>query len=168
MSFLVPKFMFHRVTDITVDFLKEAGVENLLLDADNTLSTHHSQEPYAGVAEWLELMRQNGIGLMMVSNSNVNRVTPFAKKLGLDFEYMSLKPLSKGVGRAMKRLGAKRENTALVGDQIFTDLLAARLKGIKILFVEYIKKEEKMSFKIRRALEKKILKNKEYIRKVGK
>ena len=163
MSFLVPEHRFVRATDISVDFLKNNNIDTLLLDADNTLSTHHSQEPAEGITQWLDTMRENGINLMMVSNSKERRVKPFAEKLGLEFEYLSLKPLSKGVNRAVKRLGSDKKRTALVGDQIFTDVLATRLSGIRPLFVKYMKAEDKFSFKVRRYLESKLLKNKTYI-----
>lgn len=163
MSFLVPEHRFVRATDISVEFLKNNNIDTLLLDADNTLSTHHSQQPAEGILEWLDMMRANGIALMMVSNSKERRVKPFAEKLGLEFEYLSLKPLAKGVNRAVKRLGADKKRTALVGDQIFTDVLATRLSGIRPLFVKYMKAEEKFSFKVRRHLEGKLLKNKTYV-----
>ena len=163
MKLFIPEFMFFRVTDISAKFLKENNIDTLLLDADNTLSTHHSQEAAKGVVEWLDSMRENGIGLMMVSNSKQKRVEPFANMLGLDFEYLSLKPLGKGVKRAIKRLGADKKRTALVGDQIFTDVLAAKLCGIHSVFVKYMKAEDKFSFKLRRKLEKSILKDRKYI-----
>lgn len=163
MKFLLPEFMFVSVTDITAKFLKENNIDTLLLDADNTLSTHHSQTAAKGVPEWLDEMRKNGIKLMMVSNSKEKRVEPFANMLGLEFEYLSLKPLTKGVARAIKRLGADKKRTALVGDQIFTDVIATKLCGIHSIFVKYMKAEDKLSFKIRRKLEKKILKNRKYI-----
>ncbi|MBR5452094.1 MAG: YqeG family HAD IIIA-type phosphatase [Clostridia bacterium] len=163
MKFLLPEFMFVSVTDITAKFLKENNIDTLLLDADNTLSTHHSQTAAKGVPEWLEEMRKNGVKLMMVSNSKQKRVEPFANMLGLEFEYLSLKPLTKGVARAIKRLGADKKRTALVGDQIFTDVIATKLCGIHSIFVKYMKAEDKLSFKIRRNLEKKILKNRKYI-----
>lgn len=163
MKLFIPEFMFFRVTDISAKFLKENNIDTLLLDADNTLSTHHSQEAAKGVPEWLDSMRKNGIKLMMVSNSKQKRVEPFANMLGLDFEYLSLKPLGKGVKRAVKRLGADKKRTALVGDQIFTDVLAAKLCGIHSVFVKYMKAEDKFSFKLRRKLEKSILKDRKYI-----
>ena len=162
MKLLNPEFMFISVTDVTIEFLKENNIDTLLLDADNTLSTHHSQEPAKGVPEWIDLMRANGIKLMMVSNSKQKRVEPFANKLGLQFEYLSLKPLGKGVSRAIKRLGADKKRTALVGDQIFTDVIATKLCGIHSIFVKYMKAEEKFSFKVRRNLEKRILKDRKY------
>lgn len=163
MKLFLPEFMFFRVTNITAEFLKENNIDTLLLDADNTLSTHHSQQAAQGVAEWLDEMRRNGIKLMMVSNSKERRVAPFAKKLGLEFEYLSLKPLSKGISRAIHRLGADKKCTALVGDQLFTDVLATKLFGIRSIFVKYMKAEEKFSFKVRRCLEKRILKDKKYL-----
>ncbi len=163
MSIFTPFEMFGKIVDITPEYLKENNIKTLLLDVDNTLSRHHEGILYKGVAEWLEKMQKNGIGLLIVSNSKNCRIEPFAKTVGLDFEALSLKPLPKGIKRGIKKIGADKKTTALVGDQIFTDVLGAKISGIKALFVRYIEAEKGRSFKIRRYFERKILKNRKYI-----
>lgn len=168
MGIFRPRNRFYRVTDITPEFLLENGIDTLLLDADNTLSLHHSLTPHEGVPEWLDEMRKNGIKLMIVSNSNEMRVGVFAAVLGLPFEYRSLKPLPRGIKRALSRLGSNKEHTALVGDQLLTDVLGARLAGVRMLLVRYIKKEDGVGFRIKRGIEKVVLAGLDYKKKGDK
>lgn len=162
MSFLIPDDMFVSITAITPDYLRQNGVNTLLLDVDNTLSEHHSGVAAEGVEDWLVGVRLSGINVMIVSNSKEERIKPFADSLSLPFEALSLKPLTKGIGRAIKRMRADKNHTALIGDQIFTDVLGCRFAGIRVLFVRYIKKENGLWFRVRRFFESIILKNCEY------
>ncbi|MBQ1519651.1 MAG: HAD hydrolase family protein, partial [Ruminococcus sp.] len=86
-------FAFRKTVDITPDFLKKHGIKGLILDVDNTLTTHDNPVPADGITEWLENMRNNGIKLIIVSNNHPERVKPFADPLGLDFVSDSGKPL---------------------------------------------------------------------------
>ena len=152
-----PLKRFYRATDITVDYLKSIGVKGVALDADNTMSEHHSQIPLDGAIEWIEHLKRNDIKVLMVSNSKSVRVLPFAKKLGVEHISLAVKPLPFGFIRAVKSMNIKKDQLAVIGDQIFTDILGANLMGAKALLVTPIKLEDKLSFKIRRKLENKLL-----------
>ncbi len=149
-----PNLYKYRVTDISVEDLKKLKVNTLFLDVDNTLSIHHGKEYVDGLYKWLSNMKENGISLILTSNSKFQRVEPFAKGLDLDFVSMSLKPLSRGFRIAKKRLGADKNEICVVGDQMFTDVLGAKLYGVKVILLKPILLEDKISFKIRRYLEK--------------
>ena len=56
-----PDFAFYRITDIEISFLKKHDIKGLILDVDNTLTTHDNPVPAEGVVEWIENMKQNGI-----------------------------------------------------------------------------------------------------------
>ena len=153
MALFRPARRFDRVTDITADDLRALGVRGLLLDADNTLATHHSQTPLEGVPAWLDAMREAGIALCMVSNAREERCRPFAATLGLRYTALALKPLPFGYRRAARAMGLKRRQVAAVGDQLFTDMMAAHLAGVVPLLVEPILPETGWSFRLRRRLE---------------
>ncbi len=152
-----PTYVFDKVTDVTPEFLKRKKIKALLLDLDNTLTTHNNPVVPESSLEWIDTMKQAGIKLMIVSNNHAPRVTPFADQLGLDFVCEGAKPLTIGYSRALKRLGVEKRYAAAVGDQIFTDVLGSNLKGIRSIFVFPIKPETSLPFRFKRACEKPFL-----------
>lgn len=155
---LKPDIKLHGITDITVELLNKYDIKALLLDVDNTMSTHHGTILTDGLMEWISNMQQNGIKLMVLSNSKRFRIEPFASRIGLPFISLGCKPLPTGYLRGVKALGEKRKNVAIVGDQIFTDILGGNILGVKSILLTPIKLEDGWSFKVRRRLEKKLYK----------
>lgn len=155
---LKPNIKLHGITDITVELLKDYDIKALLLDVDNTMSTHHGTVLTEGLLEWIKKMQENGIKLMVLSNSKKARIKPFAERIALPFISLGCKPLPMGYLRGVKALGEKRRNVAIVGDQIFTDVLGGNVVGVKTILLTPIKLEDGWSFKIRRKLEKKLYK----------
>lgn len=157
MPIFKPRAIFNRITDITPEYLIAMGIKGVALDADNTLSAHHSQTPLCGVTDWLQSARAAGLRLIMVSNARRERIEPFADKLGLDYISLACKPLPLGFIRAARAMGVKRRNMAAIGDQIFTDMMGARLAGVVPLLVTPYKPESGRSFHIRRRLERPLI-----------
>lgn len=153
-----PNFKFDKITDITLEFLNKNNISALLLDVDNTLSTHHGEQLGVGVLEWIKQIQKGNIKLLVISNSKRKRVEPFCEKIGLDFVSLALKPLPFGFMKAIKKIGLKSENIAIVGDQLFTDSLGGNFVGIKTILLTPILPENGVSFKIRRRIEKEFLK----------
>ena len=138
MSVFCPDYIFKSVDRITPEFLRRRGITALVLDVDNTLTAHDSQELAPGVARWLDTMRHSGIEMRISSNNVARRVRPFAEKVGLPFVSFSLKPASRGLRLARRAFGVEKGRMALVGDQIFTDTLGANNAGVTPLLVEPI------------------------------
>ncbi len=158
MKLFEPAFIFSRITAITPEFLKEQGITALVLDIDNTLTAHGSQELPADIAAWLKKMKAEGFALTLSSNNVKSRVQPFAEKLGLEYIAFSCKPLPFGLARAKNRLHVSKKQVALVGDQLFTDIAGARFFGITPLLVLPMYKDTKPTIRFKRALEKPLLK----------
>ncbi len=155
---LKPLVKLEKVTDISIGILDKYGIKALVLDVDNTLSTHHGQVLTDGLEVWLDLMRENGIKMTVLSNSNSKRLLPFAQKIGLDFISLGLKPLPFGYLRALKRLGTQKSETAIVGDQLFTDILGGNTVGIKTVLLTPIKPETSLRFRMKRKVEAFVIK----------
>ena len=152
-----PTYVFDRVGQITPEFLKRKRIKGLILDLDNTLTTHNNPVPPKSSLDWLDAMKRAGIRLMIVSSNHSPRVMPFAEQLGLEFEAEGKKPLTFGYSRAIKRMGLANREVAAVGDQIFTDVLGSNLKGIRSIFVFPIEPETSLPFRFKRACEKPFL-----------
>ena len=151
-----------NICELTPDLLKKIGVKGLLLDLDNTLTTHDNPVPADGVLDWISLMKKNGVKMYIVSNNHPPRVKPFAEMLGLPFVSEGKKPLSKGFKEAAEYMGLKKSELAAVGDQIYTDVLAANWFGVKCIYVKPIEHEKTNFFKFKRKMEKPFLPKKFY------
>ena len=149
-----PTYVFKSVTDITTDFLVKSNIRGLILDLDNTLTTHNNPKPADKVIEWIEDMKNSGIIMMIVSNNKAERVIPFAQNLGLDFVPNGRKPLTMGFKKAQALMKISFSEIAIVGDQIFTDILGADIKRVKTIYVFPIQLESGFFFKIKRFFEK--------------
>jgi hypothetical protein len=114
---------------------------------------HGSPAAEHGVTEWLESMRQLGVKMLIVSNNNRKRVAPLAAELGLDFVSFSCKPLPFKMGTAVRMLGVPKKQVAIVGDQIFTDIMGGNIYGIKNILVEPFYMEKHWAFKAKRKVE---------------
>lgn len=141
MPLLYPTVYKNRITDITLKDLEKLDVRGLLLDVDNTLTTHGSQVLADEVREWLRQMQDAGIRMTVVSNSWEWRVAPFAEKIGLQHASLSCKPLPFGFWRGVRRLGLPKAQCAAIGDQVFTDIIGANLYGITCIQVMPIEME---------------------------
>lgn len=137
LSFL-PDHIFPNITDISPDFLRRRGLTLLLADFDNTMLPYTTNEPTQSLLDWIEAIRAAGITLCIVSNSRKPRVPRFCERYDVSCITGANKPGTRGVKEAMRLFGAEKANTALVGDQIFTDVLCAKLSGVTALAVKSI------------------------------
>ena len=144
---------FRAVTDISPEILSQLGIRGLILDIDNTLADHNDPLPAEGVIEWIEMMKECGIRMVIVSNNFALRVKLFADLVGIDYVRESKKPFQKGYRLAAMRLGLPKRALAAVGDQVFTDVLGANLFKIKMLYTLPIGRGNKTLLKIRKAIE---------------
>lgn len=150
---LKPTDAFVSFRDITVDFLKQNNIDAILLDVDNTVSPPSSKKIYDGVQDWLNKIKDSGIEVIICSNNFKKRVYPFAESIGLDCVAMSLKPLPFGFIRAKRKLSVKPKNALVIGDQIFTDILGARLAGMKSVLLVPQSPDKGKIIKLRRRME---------------
>ncbi len=155
---LMPDERFATFEGADPEFLRAAGIRALLLDIDNTLEPYENPEPGEAVRAWLASLSDAGIGVAFVSNNNAERVGRFNRDLGYPAFPKARKPLGKFIRRAMRALGAKPEETALMGDQIFTDVLAAHLAGLRAYLVPPIRDKRDALTRFKRRLERPILK----------
>ena len=136
---LLPTLKYNKLTDVSPSDLAGRGIKLLILDLDNTVSPYKINEPTAEVTAWRESMEGAGITLFIVSNNHGERPRIFSEKLKIPYIKRAKKPFTRGIYAAMEAVGAAKSETALAGDQIYTDMLAANFAGITGILVEPIK-----------------------------
>ena len=136
---LIPDGVYPSVYQIGGKALARQGITLLLADLDNTLAKYGQPEPDPALLAWKEDLAAAGVDLFLLSNSRKpRRAEHFARALGIPFLGHAGKPKSGGYLRAMEQMGRTSAQTAMVGDQIFTDLVGAKRTGVLALMVEPI------------------------------
>lgn len=134
---LVPDRIFSKYEEITPEMLGELGITLLLSDLDFTLAPKSVSRPDEGLRQWIAALGAAGITLMIVSNNRSGRrVSEFCADLGVGYQGHAGKPSPKGLEAAMRKAGADRSQTAMLGDKLLTDVLAANRCGVLALMVE--------------------------------
>ena len=134
---LCPDLLFDHFEELTAAYLKEKQVTLLLCDLDNTLALHETARPTDAVRAWVKELAEAGIQVMIVSNNrSPARVEAYCSDLDIPYAGHAGKPKRGRLLEAMRRFGAEPETTALLGDQIFTDVLGARRCGFQSFCVE--------------------------------
>ncbi len=154
---LVPDYMFEKFDDIGVDFLRSAGVRSLIIDIDNTLAPYEVAEPDERTFRWFGELRAAGIGAALVSNNDRARVERYNSRLALPAYYDCHKPSRKYLIKAMADIDAEPGSTLFLGDQIFTDVVAARRMGLRAAVVPPIKDKKTVFFRFKRLMERPIM-----------
>lgn len=158
MKLFFPDMFVESVLELSAARLAELGVEALLLDVDCTLKEYRATDVSPEVRAWLDSLRAAGLRACIVSNGLAKRIAPLAASLDLPFVAGACKPLPWGCLAAVRRLGVERRRTAMVGDQLLADILAARLAGIFSILVEPIHPEQEQWFtRMKRPVERWIL-----------
>ena len=131
---LRPDFCAPRLADVPLTAL--GGARVLLLDADNTLAPWRGAVPDPAAARWVESAKAAGFRLCIASNSDAERLRPLEEALGILAFPRAGKPLPSGLRRIAQEMGAAPDACALIGDQLLTDVLAARLAGMRAVLLE--------------------------------
>ena len=139
---LQPDRFVTRLHAVPHDELERAGICGLIVDLDNTLMGFRESVLGQEHIDWVAEARARGFKIVMVSNNFTERVTRFANQLEVPCIPNALKPLPFGIMRAMKMLGLPRHQVAVVGDQLFTDVLAGKLCRLYTILTEPIETKD--------------------------
>ena len=156
---LYPKLYINNVKEITYEILQKNNIKGLILDVDNTLIDYYKNMP-EGINKWCENLKKQNIKFCIASNSNKKeKVKQVSEKLGIPYIYFAKKPLKTGLIKAKDIMELKPNEVAVVGDQIFTDVLGANRCKMFSILVEPIEEKDMLITIIKRPIENIIKKN---------
>ena len=138
-----PNKYVNKIEEITIELLQKNKIKALILDVDNTLVNYNKEMPKR-IEKWAKELNGQGTKLYIVSNSNdKEKVKKVSEKLGnIPYTYFAMKPLKKGLKIAQNQLNEKPENIAVVGDQIFTDVIGGNLCKMYTILVDAIEEKD--------------------------
>lgn len=168
-KFFTPDHYFEDLDSINGEFFKKNDIKIIFCDIDNTLVRYSERTVTDYSARFLSRMLSEGIKVVLLSNNtDESRGKIFHKKDKIISYPNAKKPLfsKKLISDALKKTGLEKKNALVVGDQIFTDVLAGRFCKIKTLLVDPLGPSMLPLFEIKRFFEKPIKRN--FIKKYGK
>ena len=153
-----PSLYLDSVKNINPTLLKKNNIKGLILDVDNTLIDYY-RHLVEGAEKWCEELKNEGIKCIILSNSNKKRkVEEVAEKLNIDYIMFAKKPLKSGFKRALSKLELKPEEVAVVGDQLFTDVIGAKRMNMFSILVKQVGEKDIFITKLKRPIENAIIK----------
>lgn len=156
---IYPNIYIKRVEEITIEMLQKNKIKALILDIDNTL-IDYEENMEESVKQWAKDLKGQGTKLIILSNTNKkSKVEKVAKTLEIPYIYFAKKPLKGGFKKAKEQLKEKEENIAVVGDQIFTDVIGGNRCKMFTILVEPIKEKDFWYTAWKRPIENKIKNN---------
>lgn len=154
-----PTWMVSAIYQITPEQLKKHGIKAVLTDLDNTLIAWNNPNGTEELRQWLKQMDAAKIPVVVVSNNNHKRIAHALAPFGLDFVSRALKPFARGIKAGYQKLGMKKEDVVMVGDQIMTDIRGANRAGVKSILVKPVVATDGWNTRINRFFERKIMKH---------
>ena len=134
MSLLVPDLFYSSLFAVDLDALSARGVDTILIDLDNTILPRGALNLEDRAHEWVARAKER-FKIGIVSNNSKQHPVEMAQQLGVALVAKALKPSRRGVRAAMAMLGSTPATTALIGDQMFTDVLAGNRAGATTVLV---------------------------------
>lgn len=150
----MPHIVVDRVTDIDPSLLLSLGKTHALIDLDNTLLAWGDESLDPSVVDWVDAALRAGMRICLLSNSRSYRVAFYAVQLQVPYVAVALKPSRTAARGAMRLLGCDPEQTVIIGDQIFTDILLGHRLGLYTILVKPMALREQTWMRLVRRVER--------------
>lgn len=135
----IPNLRRRDIYGLKPEELLSLGVRLVFLDVDNTLMPYGTSTAPQRLIDWVGKMRGAGLELFILSNNKGGRPDMFASQLGLDFIKHARKPSTERMLEVCCEKGIPPRECAVIGDQIYTDVLCACRSGAVAVLVRPIK-----------------------------
>lgn len=156
MEKFMPDMYQKSIHTINYDKLYESGIRFLLFDLDNTIACIEVKKPNQKLKKLFNNLQKKGFKIIIFSNAFKNRIKPFAEELKVEYNSRSGKPKSRGFIKIMKKYNFEPYQTALIGDQLLTDVKGGNKVGITTILINPISSKEFIFTKVNRIFERRI------------
>jgi putative phosphatase len=154
LRYFTPDAIVDRVEQISGEMLAGWNVRGVVLDLDNTIVPWNTAEVSPEVRTWVADLAAAQIGMCVLTNNYTRRASGVAELLGIPIIKVAFKPSPMAFRSALRRMGITPAEAAVVGDQLYTDVLGGKLIGMRAILVEPLSKREFLTTKIVRWLER--------------
>lgn len=152
-NILYPDIYVDSILDIPLDKLQQLNIKAFILDLDNTLTEWNSNELKDDIVAWFDEIKSRGLKACILSNNGEKRVITVAQRLGIPYLFRAQKPRRRAFRQAVALMGLNSSEVAVIGDQIFTDILGGNRAGLFTVLVVPIAKREFIGTKVSRCME---------------
>ncbi|HHT64889.1 MAG: YqeG family HAD IIIA-type phosphatase [Caldicoprobacterales bacterium] len=153
-SLLKPRQTHASIFDIDLRSYWDRGYQNIIIDVDNTITAWNHYKITPKLKEWISKAKDTGFHICLLSNSSQSKIRAFALELGVTYSPIGGKPFARGFYCALTELGATVQDTLVIGDQIFTDILGGNRAGMFTILVDPIDKREFIGTRLTRLMER--------------
>lgn len=154
MDIFIPDMYQKSIYTINYEKLYEDGMRCLLFDLDNTCVPYVEKVPSKKLKDLFDRLKDMGFKVIIFSNASKKRLEPFKNGLVVDCSYSSKKPSKRKFLKVLKMFGFDLSETAIIGDQLFTDIFGGNRVGIKTILVNPMSDKDLFATKIFRFFEK--------------
>ncbi len=159
LKILVPDHYYKNIFEIDLQKLKDDNIKGIICDIDNTIVPYEKKEVMNDVLDWFQTLKKMNFKVCLVSNGREKRVKFFRKELNLPALGQAVKPSKKAFKKALNHiLKLDKSETAVIGDQIFTDVLGGNRAGLKTILVDPMGEKEFFVTKFVRFIESLVFK----------
>jgi HAD superfamily phosphatase (TIGR01668 family) len=154
---LCPDLRVVSIYSIDLEQLWNQGIRGVLCDLDNTLIEWDNNRPSPEMLQWMRLVKERGFQVCLLSNNSAQRVQEIAQYADVPFFAPARKPLLRVFQQALSSMELRPEQTAMVGDQMFTDVLGGNRLGMYTIWVHPLSSKEFFGTRFTRIIENAIL-----------
>jgi len=157
---LVPSLHIRTIYELPFSRLKGSGITSIITDLDNTLVPWRDYRVAKELSDWFDALHREGFKTLILTNARPSpTIGEMSSILKTDVVVGARKPLARFFRKALEILSSSPEETCVIGDQVFTDVLGGNLAGCYTVLVDRIGEKEFLGTRMMRLLERVVLRH---------
>jgi HAD superfamily phosphatase (TIGR01668 family) len=153
-SYLKPQLIVSAIDRISLAELWNDGIRGLIIDLDNTICPWKQNKVITEADVLIKDALRRKYKVCLISNASYRRTKEIAELYSIPFFAPAYKPSKYTFKKAISLMGLKKKEVAVVGDQLFTDMLGGNRAGCYTILVPPLSKEEFIWTRFMRHLER--------------